>query len=386
MRVHGNLVRFNSEHDAELLSGIALELKSGVIQGLSTKESRGSSIFLPAFIDLHFHWVQDEISLGKKTSLNGWLKEFAVPTEQKFAQKSHSRSAAQKFSEKLIRSGTTAGLAYAAVWSHSASDFYGEMQAKGFRDFKVGSVSMLELETETESMDKLAGLYKVLGDDLVVSPRFLPSVDPQLLKELSAFARKHDLWMQSHLAETKDPLESDWKLFYEAGCFGPKTVLGHCIHLPQEAFEKMAETKTVVAHCPSSNAPLDEMGLGSGLFDLDMARESSLRWALASDIGAGPYLSMLDVMRSFYQQHKAAGRKVTATQAFYRASIAGAEILGLDLDIKEGAEINFVEIDASGLDLNAGAEALLADLLSLSRAELQQRLKTVYYRGERYCV
>lgn len=30
-------------------------------------------------------------------------------------------------------------------------------------------------------------------------------------------------------------------------------------------------------------------------------------WALASDIGAGPFLSMFDVMRSFVKQNTAAG-------------------------------------------------------------------------------
>ena len=36
---------------------------------------------------------------------------------------------------------------------------------------------------------------------------------------------------------------------------------------------------------------------------------------------------MLDVMQSFLKQHRAAGRVVSASEALYRASVAGANIL-----------------------------------------------------------
>ena len=70
----------------------------------------------------------------------------------------------------------------------------------------------------------------------------------------------------------------------------------------------------------------DQRGLGSGLFELERARQEGVRWALAW-ILAGPYLSMLDVMQSFLKQHRAAGQLVSAREALYRASVAGANIL-----------------------------------------------------------
>ena len=58
-------------------------------------------------------------------------------------------------------------------------------------------------------------------------------------------------------------------------------------------------------------------GLGSGLFDLKTISKNKIRWALGSDIGAGPYLSMVDVMNSFVSQHKKTGL-ANYTRAFFR--------------------------------------------------------------------
>jgi guanine deaminase len=114
----------------------------------------------------------------------------------------------------------------------------------------------------------------------------------------------------------------------------------------------MAESDTVIAHCPTSNAPLSQLGLGSGLFDFKKADRMKIRWALASDIGGGPFLSMIDVMRSFVDQNKKAGVKATWTRALYRATLAGAEILGLQKkqgNLDPGKFANFIVISSNQL-------------------------------------
>ena len=89
------------------------------------------------------------------------------------------------------------------------------------------------------------------------------------------------------------------------------------------------KTQTIIAHCPTSNAPLKEKGLGSGLMNLEKIEKHKIRWALGSDIGAGPYLSMVDVMNSFVRQHKKSGL-ANYTKAFYRSTLAGEEMLQRD--------------------------------------------------------
>ena len=102
--------------------------------------------------------------------------------------------------------------------------------------------------------------------------------------------------------------------------------MGHGIHLSSSELSMLKKTKTAIAHCPTSNAPISKKGLGSGLFDLKTISKNKIRWALGSDIGAGPYLSMVDVMNSFVSQHKKQGL-ANYTRAFYRATLAGEEII-----------------------------------------------------------
>ena len=62
-----------------------------------------------------------------------------------------------------------------------------------------------------------------------------------------------------------------------------------------------------MAHCPTSNAPIRQGGAWVGLFDLKTISKAKIPWGLGSDIGAGPHLSMIDVMNSFVKQQKLSG-------------------------------------------------------------------------------
>ena len=66
----------------------------------------------------------------------------------------------------------------------------------------------------------------------------------------------------------------------------------------------LADSGSRIASCPSSNAPIEQLGIGSGLFDFEKAELMGVPEALVSDIGGGPFLSMFDVMRSFVLQNK----------------------------------------------------------------------------------
>jgi len=159
-------------------------------------------------------------------------------------------------------------------------------------------------------------------------------------------ASEHGLYLQTHLDET--PAEIQWvlgiyrnyaefadiqtytEIYQRCGVLGPRTVMGHAIHLSESEVEMLAKTDTAIASCPSSNAPLAQRGLGSGLFNFKQVESAGIRWALASDIGGGPYLSMFDVIDSFVLQNKSNGnQEATYAKALYRSTQAGAEILGI---------------------------------------------------------
>ncbi|MCZ6674167.1 MAG: amidohydrolase family protein, partial [Verrucomicrobia bacterium] len=90
--------------------------------------------------------------------------------------------------------------------------------------------------------------------------------------------------------------------------------------------------------------------------------------ALATDIGGGPYLSMLDVLTSFVRQNQAAGMtSATFSRGLYRSTQAGADVLdlgGRKGSFTPGKDLDFISVKASSKQLNASsADAVLAAVL-----------------------
>jgi guanine deaminase len=171
---------------------------------------------------------------------------------------------------------------------------------------------------------------------------------------------------------------------------GKRSLMGHGIHLSSKELKILSQTKTSVIHCPTSNAPIKELGLGSGLFDFRKVERADVRWALGSDIGGGPFLSMFDVMRSFVDQNR---RKhvpgATYVKALYRATLAGAEILGLDRrtgNLDRGKDASFIVIPLNGVKLPDGPELLLKRVIEShrrNRGKYSELISAVYLNGKR---
>jgi cytosine/adenosine deaminase-related metal-dependent hydrolase len=103
---------------------------------------------------------------------------------------------------------------------------------------------------------------------IAVAPCSPFSVTERLMRESAELARRLDVRMHTHIAETLEeeafcvetfdrrPLEllDDW------GWLGPDVWLAHCVHLDDKDVRRVAETGTGVAWCPTSN-----LRLGSGI-------------------------------------------------------------------------------------------------------------------------
>lgn len=307
-----------------------------------------NGVVIPAFYDMHFHWVQDEVCLMPKDNLLDWLKNYTWPYEQKFESQTFSLTQAQRFGEKLKKQGSVGGLCYSSVHAHSVD--HALLNFRG--NFSVGHVLMdmnspPYLEQDTESEKKLIAAYaKKYKSRYAITPRFAPTTSVELMSHGAKVQRAFGSFIQTHLSETREEIEYVLSIFrsfpgfkkvknyteiYEqVGLLGEKTFLGHGIYLSDQELSLIKKRKSWIVHCPSSNAPLAQMGLGSGLFDFRRADQLGVKWVLGSDIGGGPFLSMLDVMASFVQQNRAIKNKeATWTRALCRATLWGARGMGI---------------------------------------------------------
>ena len=133
------------------------------------------------------------------------------------------------------------------------------------------------------------------------------------------------------------------------GITGPHVVLAHCVHLDTEEMETLMQTKTNVAHCPSSN-----LKLGSGLARVAEMLARKIPVSLGAD-GApcNNRLDMFTEMRSAALLQKLAHgpEALPAARVLRMATIDGARALGLDEigSIETGKRADLIVVDLNQL-------------------------------------
>ncbi|MEX0798034.1 MAG: amidohydrolase family protein [Bacteriovoracaceae bacterium] len=362
-------------------------------------------IIMPSFFDIHFHWVQDDVRTMPKASLLEWLEKHTFPAERKFEKKNYSKRKAKEFFKRLVQTGTLGGAIYSSIHEHALE--HAQEQVVGH--FAIGNVQMTMnspdflTQTKEEAIDLSVRMAKKYKDNYALTPRFAIATDPETMRQTAIAAKENGSFIQTHLSENKGEIEFVMQIYKnmpefknvknytdiydKVGLLGPKTIMGHGIHLSDEEMKKIAKTKTVIAHCPTSNAPIRQKGLGSGLFDFKKAQKRDIRWALASDIGGGPVLSMFDVMRSFVDQNAEAGIKVSYAQALYRSTVAGAEAMGVEKiagNFTKGKEANFLVLAPVKGEVDT-AEEVLERIVSRgrrNRSAYDDLPRKVFFKGE----
>ncbi len=374
--------------------------------GHSNLHELTGTLLIPAFFDMHFHWVQDDVRLMPKASLLEWLEKYTFPTEARFANRDYAKRKAKSFFKRLVSVGTLGGACYSSVHSHALD--YAMKEAVG--DLLIGNV-LMTMQSPEELTQKGPAAVKVAargiakyGQRYVLTPRFAIATDPETMRATARLADGSKIFKQSHLSENTGEIDFVMKLYRalpgfrgvkhytdiyrRVGMLGPRSLMGHAIHLAEDEWRMLGRTRTVLVHCPTSNAPLREQGLGSGLFDFKRAEKHGVRWALGSDIGGGPFLSMLDVMGSFVRQNTRAKRAgATFVKALYRSTLAGAEILGVHKragNLGRGKEANFIVLPLPRGARKESAEEVLKAAVGMARTRAQQdhRVAATYWRGE----
>jgi guanine deaminase len=159
--------------------------------------------------------------------------------------------------------------------------------------------------------------------------------------------------MHTHLSENRQEIEWVKQLFPERSGYldvydhyqliGPRAVFAHGVHLCDDECQRLAETGSAVAFCPTSN-----LFLGSGLFDLAKLERHGVRVGLGTDVGAGTSFSQLQSLNEAYKIMQLQGKKLDPFKSLYLATLGGAQALYLDDKIGNfecGKDADFVVLD-----------------------------------------
>jgi guanine deaminase len=361
---------------------------------------------MPGFVDTHVHLPQFAIMGIGSASLLDWLAAYTYPEEMKFADPEYAAWISEMFFDQLIRNGTTCAAIYCSVHEAATDIAFSVAKRKGLRAF-IGKTIMNRngppalLESEEHSIQASLRLCdKWDGAEAgrlryVFTPRFAGSCSLDVMRRTAQVAADRQGFIQSHLSENLAEIAWIRSLFPDhasytdvygsAGILGPRTIMGHCIHLSEAEIQMLAASQTGVAFCPYSNR-----ALLSGTMPYARLRRAGLKIGLGSDVAGGPSLSMLKQMGEALNSANSGEQSLSPAGALYLATLGGARVLGLEDRIGSfatGKDADFVVVDYRQADPLAGAGSYKAAAHILSqlcyRGEMHC-IKDVYLRGESY--
>jgi cytosine/adenosine deaminase-related metal-dependent hydrolase len=165
------------------------------------------------------------------------------------------------------------------------------------------------------------------------------SVTGDLMRESAELARRKDVRLHTHLAETLDEDDfcrekfgcSPLEYVEDLGWSGPDVWYAHGIHFDEGAIKRIGAAGTAIAHCPTSNARL-----GAGI-----ARTVELR-AAGAPVGLGvdgaassEASSLLEEARHavLFARARSGPDAMTVRTALELATLGGAAVLGRSAEI-----------------------------------------------------
>lgn len=354
-------------------------LRSHLPEEVMVQDYRGKLI-VPGFIDTHIHYPQTEMIASPAPGLLPWLQTYTFPNERKFADAEHASEVARFFLDELLRCGTTTAMVYCTVHPASVDAFFAESEKRQLR-MVAGKVLMDRhcpeflcdtAESGIRESEELIRKWHKRGRQLyAITPRFAATSSEAQLQLAGELAHAYpDTFLQTHVAENTDEVAWIKTLFPDArsyldvydryGMLRPRAMYAHCIWLDERDRERMRETQSAVAICPTSN-----LFLGSGLFDFAKADAMHLSLSLASDVGGGTSFSMLQTMNEAYKVARMGGTHLPALRMFYLATLGGARSMQLEGTIGNfvpGAEADFIVLDPQATPLLARRTACAENL------------------------
>lgn len=354
----------------------------------------GSAYLLPGFVDTHLHfpqtWSTDASGGGQ---LLEWLDSAIFPAEARLADGDVASRIARSFTRRRVQAGTTAAMVFGSAFPHAQDALFEQSGEAGLRLVSgrgvqtIGPASAeLLLTTERDAValvaDEIERWHAIdTGEastallQVAIVPRFSLSVTPTTLAalgELYDSVRARGVYVHSHLNENDRPGDGEIAAVlgsygthsyldtYDgrflpgsrrggASLLGPRTILAHAVHCRSSELERMAETGTSIAHCPTS-----QQFLGSGTMPWRRTVASGVNVALGSDIGAGDEWLLSRVANDAFKVHLseagAASVALHPAELLFTATLAGARALDMEerfgnFDIGKDADFLRIEPD-----------------------------------------
>jgi 8-oxoguanine deaminase len=351
----------------------------------------GGALVTPGLVNTHHHLCQTLTrARAQEADLFTWLRELYPVWAGIDAEAQHA--AARTGLAELALSGCTTAFDHHYVFPRGRDGLV-EAEVEAARELGVrlvasrGSMDLGESDGGLPPDGLVEELDAVLADterlaaelhepgagarvQIAVAPCSPFSVTKRLMQESAELARRLELPLHTHLAETREEEAYCMELYgctpveylTDLGWLGSDVWCAHCVHLSADDVADFASSGTGVAHCPTSN-----LRLGAGVAPVRRLVDAGVRVGLGVDGSASNERGdlLFEAKQALLVARGAGGpAAMTAREALRLATRGGASVLGREdigsLEPGKQADLAVWRMDVLEL---AGAEDPVAGLV-----------------------
>lgn len=271
-------------------------------------------LLVPGLVDAHTHFPQTRIRGTYGGGLLEWLETVTFPEEMNFDDPAYAREVAEEFFDHLEAVGTTDVTVFCtshpvsvdALFTAALERTIAVTAGLVMMDRNAPSPLLTPAQEAYDASLALIERWHGAADGrftYAITPRFAPTSTPALLEAAAALWREHPTCiMQTHLSESVEEVAWVKRLFPDApdylgvyerfGLVRPGAIFAHAVHLTDREVGLLAESASLVAHCPTANRFLK-----SGRCDVARLLDAGVVVRVGSDIGAGHTFDIMEVAR-----------------------------------------------------------------------------------------
>jgi 5-methylthioadenosine/S-adenosylhomocysteine deaminase len=376
--VFTNMIIFTVNEKDEVIKNGTLIVRDGKIEavGKSTEvvipidateviDGDGKRVLIPGLIDTHNHSSLMR-GVAEDMRLVDWLPVYDL--EHKACVEEDAYHASRLCYLECLKNGTTTILDMYR-FAHRAAEAAGEL---GIRLHLAPYAADVEPYTYFESTESNLKLIKTHHNSFQGRIKVWMGLEnlyycsEAMYKAAIQAQKEYGVHIHTHGCEQKEEEESIYQMFgkstidvlEERGILGPSTLLAHCVWVNEADIQKMADTGTNLAHCPTSAAKL-----GCGIAPITSMLKHGVNVSIGSD-GCIDNNSM-----DLFQEIKFAS--LIQKAANYDASVMGAKDM-LRIATINGAKSLGVDHEIGSLEVGKLADIVMVDVF-------QPNLQPVYW-------
>ena len=317
-------------------------------------------VVIPGFVNTHHHFYQT-LTRNLPAVQNAELFDWLVYLYEiwKYLDEEAVYYASLLAMGELLKTGCTSSSDHHYVYPKNVSGDLIGLQFKAAADLGMrlaptrGSMSLSKkdgglppdsvVQTEDQILQDSERVIRQYHDGselamrkIILAPCSPFSVTEELMRETVEMGRRYNVRLHTHLAETRDEnqfcLEAygcrPLQLMDNCGFIGKDVSYAHGIHFDDTELQRLADSGTHIAHCPTSN-----MRLGSGICRVNEMLPLGINVGLAVDGSASNDSSdMLGELRNalLLQRVHYGAAALSAKDAVKMGTENGARLLGFD--------------------------------------------------------